>query len=124
MKFSVLTFGCRVNQADSCAVESEFRARGGVLAGPEAADIVVVNTCTVTAAADQAARNAIRRVARVNPSARIIATGCYATRRPAELSRLQGVTDVVPNPAKPAITSVLSQFPSSSVPQFPSSSVP
>ena len=70
---------------------------------PAAADVVVVNTCTVTAAADQAARRAIRRVARLNPSARIVATGCYATRKPEDLASLPGVSALVPNGGKGAI---------------------
>jgi threonylcarbamoyladenosine tRNA methylthiotransferase MtaB len=100
MNFSVLTFGCRANQADSCEIERGLRAKGGLPSAAETADLVVVNTCTVTAAADQAARHAIRRVARLNPSARIIATGCYATRIPGEVRQLPGVLALVPNSAK------------------------
>lgn len=101
--FSILTFGCRVNQADSFACEAGLVAAGGVEAGEESADLVVVNTCSVTAAADQAARQAIRRIGRRNPSARIMATGCYATRRPDDLSGLPGVVAVVPNEQKGAL---------------------
>ena len=86
MKYSVITFGCRVNQADSLSVEEGFRTHGAVAAAAEEADIVVVNTCSVTASADQAARQTIRRIARINPAARIVVTGCYATRRPDEVS--------------------------------------
>lgn len=92
MKYSVLTFGCRANQADSCQIEREMMADGGVPSPSDIADVVVVNTCTVTASADQAARHAIRRVARLNPRARILVTGCYATRRPDEIGRLPGVS--------------------------------
>jgi threonylcarbamoyladenosine tRNA methylthiotransferase MtaB len=92
MKFSVLSFGCRSNQSDSCRIERRMLGEGGVSAEPGAADVVVVNTCTVTAAADQAARNAIRRLARLNPQAKIYVTGCYAARRPDEIGRLPGVT--------------------------------
>ena len=67
MKYAVVTFGCRVNQADSLAIEGEFLARGGVGAPPDEADVVVVNTCSVTATADQGARQTIRRIARANP---------------------------------------------------------
>ena len=74
MKYSVITFGCRVNQADSLGFEEELRAAGARSAPPEDADMVVVNTCSVTA--DQGARQTIRRVARDNPSARIVVTGC------------------------------------------------
>ena len=96
MKYAVITFGCRVNQADSLGFEEELRAAGATAAPPEAADLVVVNTCSVTATADQGARQTIRRVARANPGARIVVTGCYATRRPDELAALPNVAHVVP----------------------------
>src|SRR5262249_36323064 len=88
VKYSVITFGCRVSQADSLAFEEGLRAGGCVSAEPDQADVVVVNTCSVTSSADQSARQIVRRVARQNPSARIIVTGCYATRRPDELAVL------------------------------------
>src|SRR5204863_2660047 len=99
-KYSVITFGCRVNQADSLGFEEEFLSRGAVAAAPEVADLVVVNTCSVTASADQAARQTIRRIARSNPDAKIVVTGCYATRRPDELAGLPNVASVVPNEGK------------------------
>ena len=92
MKYAILTFGCRVNQADSFDVECDLRARGGRETCIELADVVVVNTCSVTATAEQAARQAIRRVVRLNPDARIVATGCYAARAPLEVQALTGVT--------------------------------
>ena len=100
MKYAVVTFGCRVNQADSLEIEGELRAMGAVGAAPSEADLVVVNTCSVTAAADQGARQTIRRVARDNPAARIVVTGCYATRAPADLTSLPQVAHVVPNVRK------------------------
>lgn len=100
MKYAILTFGCRVNQADSLGFEEQLLGSGARPAGQDDADLVIVNTCSVTASADQAARQAIRRVGRINPRARIVATGCYATRRPEELSELPGVAAVVPNDRK------------------------
>jgi threonylcarbamoyladenosine tRNA methylthiotransferase MtaB len=97
MKYSVITFGCRVNQADSLAIEGELRARGAVAAAPADADIVVVNTCSVTATADQGARQTIRRIVRDNPDVRVIVTGCYATRERADVEALPNVTHVVSN---------------------------
>jgi threonylcarbamoyladenosine tRNA methylthiotransferase MtaB len=97
VRFSVITFGCRVNQADSQRIEADLCARGGVAVAPEHADVVVVNTCSVTSAADQGARQTIRRLHRLNPAARIVATGCYATREPAEVAALPGVIRVLPN---------------------------
>jgi threonylcarbamoyladenosine tRNA methylthiotransferase MtaB len=107
MKYSVITFGCRVNQADSLGFEEELRASGACAAPPEQADLIVVNTCSVTASADQGARQAIRRVARANPAARIVVTGCYATRRPDEVRELSNVWCVVPNDEKPRLVPVL-----------------
>src|SRR5687768_7705619 len=107
MKYSIVTFGCRVNQADSLRIEEALRARGGVEAAARDADVVVVNTCSVTATADQGARQTVRRVARENPAARIVVTGCYATRRPDELAALPGVVSVVANGAKLGIVEAL-----------------
>jgi threonylcarbamoyladenosine tRNA methylthiotransferase MtaB len=100
MKYSIVTFGCRVNQADSLCLEEQLRQRGAIEAAPAEADLVIVNTCSVTATADQGARQAVRRIARDNPSARIVVTGCYATRRPEEVSALPGVVRVVANSGK------------------------
>jgi threonylcarbamoyladenosine tRNA methylthiotransferase MtaB len=100
LKYSIITFGCRVNQADSLAIEGELRARGGVAANAEDADLVVVNTCSVTASADQGARQTIRRIVRSNPDVRVVVTGCYATRRAAEVADLPNVTHIVDNRRK------------------------
>ena len=100
MKYAVVTFGCRVNQADSLMIERQLRERGASAASPEHADLVVVNTCSVTASADQGARQTIRRIVRSNPSVRVVVTGCYATRRPEELRELPNVTQVIRNAEK------------------------
>lgn len=105
MKYSVITFGCRVNQADSLAFEEDLLARGGEGVRPEEAELVIVNTCSVTASADQAARQAIRRVARMNPDVKIVVSGCYATRRPDEVRNLPNVIRVVPNDDKANLVS-------------------
>jgi threonylcarbamoyladenosine tRNA methylthiotransferase MtaB len=108
-KYAVITFGCRVNQADSLGFEEELLARGAVPAEPAAADVVIVNTCSVTATADQGARQTIRRVARDNPAARIVVTGCYATRRPDEIRALPNVERVVSNDDKPVLLQIVRQ---------------
>ena len=100
MKYSIITFGCRVNQADSLRLEEDLRAQGGIDAPSCDADVVIVNTCSVTATADQGARQTIRRIARENPHAEIVATGCYATRCEDELAALPGVVRVVRNDEK------------------------
>ena len=103
MKYAVVTFGCRVNQADSLGFEEELLAGGAVSSSPQDADLVVVNSCSVTASADQGTRQTIRRIARDNPKARIIVTGCYATRRPDEVGALPNVECVVHNHDKPRL---------------------
>jgi len=99
--YYVENFGCRATQADGAALERQFEERGMVrAAGPIEASVVVLNTCTVTAAADQDARAAIRRVQRQNPGASIVVTGCYAQRAPQEIAALPGVTIVIGNSHK------------------------
>ena len=99
--FYVENFGCRATQADGAAIERQFRERGLERAHePGDAGIVVLNTCTVTAAADQDARAAIRRIRRKNPEAQIVVTGCYAQRAPEEIAALPGVNSVIGNSHK------------------------
>lgn len=107
MKYSIITFGCRVNQADSLRIEEDLRARGGVESKSAEADLVVVNTCSVTATADQGARQAIRRVARENPRARVVVTGCYATRESEGVGALPSVVRVVRNAEKDSLVTDL-----------------
>jgi threonylcarbamoyladenosine tRNA methylthiotransferase MtaB len=104
VKYSIVTFGCRVNQADSLCIEAQLRAVGGADVPVSQADVVIVNTCSVTAGADQGARQTIRRIARENPSARIVVTGCYATRQPDEVAALPNVVRVVRNDDKELLT--------------------
>src|SRR5215470_2020648 len=99
--FYVQNFGCRATQADGAAIERQFEDQGLERAdAPTKAEIVVLNTCTVTSSADQDARAAIRRVHRENPQARIVVTGCYAQRSPEELAALPGVSQVIGNSHK------------------------
>jgi threonylcarbamoyladenosine tRNA methylthiotransferase MtaB len=100
LSYSVEHFGCRAARADGEAVSERLRAAGLCDAIPVAADVVVVNTCSVTAEADRAARAFIRRTHRLNPAARIVVTGCYAQRAPEELAGLKGVAAVVGNSHK------------------------
>jgi threonylcarbamoyladenosine tRNA methylthiotransferase MtaB len=99
--FYVTNFGCRATQADGAAIERQLQERGLKRAQDSArAGLVVLNTCTVTAAADQDARAAIRRIHRKNPDAQIVVTGCYAQRAPEEIAALPGVTQVIGNSHK------------------------
>jgi threonylcarbamoyladenosine tRNA methylthiotransferase MtaB len=108
--YHVENFGCRATQADGAALERQFAARGLGRASATDAEIVVLNTCTVTAAADQDARAAIRRVRRQNPNARIVVTGCYAQRAPEEIAALPGVNCVVGNSHKHRLAEIALGF--------------
>ncbi len=109
--FHIANFGCRATQADAAAIERQLVERGyAAVRTASGADVVVVNTCTVTASADSQARQAIRAIHRHNPSARIVVTGCYAQRAPEELAELEGVAWVVGNSHQPEIPGLLEQM--------------
>ena len=96
MKVRIVTLGCKLNFAESSALMNELIARGHERAQKgEEADLVIVNTCTVTDTADQKDRQAIHRVRRENPHARIIVTGCYARLKPKEIADMAEVDRVV-----------------------------
>ncbi len=100
-KFLVHNFGCRATQADGAALEGMLRKQGMESVGLATdADLVILNTCTVTATADDEVRQVTRRVHRENPDARILVTGCYAQRAPEQLAALPGVHWVVGNSHK------------------------
>ncbi len=114
--FYIENFGCRATQADGAALESQFLDRGLERArAARDAEIVVLNTCTVTEGADKDARASIRRVRRENPDCRILVTGCYAQRAPEELAALPGVTWVVGNSHKHLAAEVATSRHSSSL---------
>ncbi len=99
--FSIQNFGCRVNQAEAFEWASELQERGLRLERDfDRSHVVVVNTCTLTGRADRDARKFIRRIARHNPKAKVVVTGCLAERDPAELERIPGVWRVIPNSEK------------------------
>ena len=100
MLFHIENFGCRAARADGEAIGERLNAVACAATDEKTADVVIVNTCSVTAEADRAARAFIRRTHRLNPAARIVATGCYAQRAPEELAGLAGVAAVVGNSHK------------------------
>jgi threonylcarbamoyladenosine tRNA methylthiotransferase MtaB len=121
-RFYIENFGCRATQADGAALERQFLERGLERArAARDAEIVVLNTCTVTEGADKDARASIRRLQRVNPDCRILVTGCYAQRAPEELAALPGVAWVVGNSHKHQAAEIAT---SSSFPAAGSSSSP
>jgi threonylcarbamoyladenosine tRNA methylthiotransferase MtaB len=107
-KYFVQNFGCRATQADGAALESLLSAKGLTAADDRAeAEVVVLNSCTVTSEADHDVRQTIRRVHRENPAARILVTGCYAQRAPEELAGMPGVEWVVGNSHKTQIADLV-----------------
>jgi len=92
----LVTLGCKVNQYETQHVREMLEANGYRAAGSgEAADLCVVNTCTVTHEADAKARQLIRQLVRANPRAAVVVMGCFATRDPEAVRRLPGVAKVV-----------------------------
>jgi threonylcarbamoyladenosine tRNA methylthiotransferase MtaB len=107
-KFFIQTFGCRCNQADSAALrEGLHRHSMSECVDASEADLIIVNTCTVTHRSDQQVRQAIRSLHRRNQSARIIVAGCYAERDPDTLVALDGVDKVFGNAAREQIPDIL-----------------
>jgi threonylcarbamoyladenosine tRNA methylthiotransferase MtaB len=97
-KVAIATLGCKTNQFESASMIEQFKNGGySIVPFSEAADIYVVNSCSVTARSDAETRRLIRRARRLNPSARIVATGCYAQVSPDELSRMPEVDVVLGN---------------------------
>src|SRR5438132_10753821 len=97
----LMTLGCKVNQYETQYVKEALEASGYVEAADgQPADLCVVNTCTVTAEGDAKSRQLVRRLHQANPHAAIVVMGCYATRAPAEVGRLPGVSRVITDKAR------------------------
>jgi len=96
MKIKIVTLGCKLNFAESSALMNTLVAKGHTRCKQgEEADVVIVNTCTVTDTADKKDRQAIHRLKRENPNARLIVTGCYARLKPEEIAQMVEVDKVV-----------------------------
>jgi len=91
MQFFLHTFGCKVNQYESAWLAERLRERGYIqVDSAEIADVVLIHTCTVTSKSDAQCRQTIRKIARQNPGAQLLVTGCYARLRPEELTAIGG----------------------------------
>jgi threonylcarbamoyladenosine tRNA methylthiotransferase MtaB len=109
-EYHVENFGCRASRADGEIISAELRQRGlSPALSPARADVIVANTCSVTAQADRTARAFLRRVRRENPTARILVTGCYAQRAPQEVAALPGVHAVIGNSHKSLVGEIAQQ---------------
>ena len=107
---SIQTHGCKLNQADSDQLARRFAESGYmVVDAGDPADVFVLNTCTVTLTADSKARQALRKAHRANPTALIVATGCYAQRHREELAQVDGVSVVVGNTDKERLPDIVSE---------------
>ena len=96
MKVAFHTLGCKVNQYESEAMQKLFTAAGYELTAEiSLADVVVVNTCTVTSLSSQKSRQIIRKSARVNKNAILVVVGCYAQNAPQEISKIDGVDIII-----------------------------
>ncbi len=116
-KFKIVTLGCRTNQYESQAYSDQLRALGYAPAqAEEEAELCIVNTCTVTQSADSSSRHQIRHLAKQNPGARIVVTGCLAERKPKELESIPGVELVISNRDKERLVNLV--FPEEEVPEF------
>ncbi len=109
VKLRVATLGCKVNQYETELVRQGLQRVGYAdCSDSDAADVCIVNTCTVTAEGDAKSRQLVRRLNRQNPGAKIVVMGCYATRAPEEVARLPGVSEVITD--KRELPDLMSRF--------------
>ncbi len=107
-KVAIHTHGCKLNQADSQVLARQFQQAGfTVVRSAAQADVVVLNSCTVTANSDSKARQYLRRARRNNPNALVVATGCYAQRAKDDLSAMDAVSLVLDNRHKQSLVSIV-----------------
>ncbi|RJP21221.1 MAG: tRNA (N(6)-L-threonylcarbamoyladenosine(37)-C(2))-methylthiotransferase MtaB [Candidatus Omnitrophota bacterium] len=93
------TLGCKVNQYDSERLRTLLTQRGYCSVSDsdaEKADLIIVNTCSVTSESDRKGRQLIRKLIRQNPNARVAVTGCYSERKPHEILQIHGVDEIIP----------------------------
>ena len=109
MKVAFHTLGCKVNQYETEAMQKLFEAAGYEISGAETAEVVVVNTCTVTALSSQKSRQIIRRSIKANPNAVVAVVGCYAQNSPAEISKIDGVDIIIGTADRTKIVALVEQ---------------
>lgn len=111
MKAAFHTLGCKVNQYETEAMAEQFRSRGFEVVGEdEAADVYIINTCTVTNVADRKSRQYIRRMKRVAPNAVVAVCGCYSQVKPEELAEMPEVNLVMGNGEKGKLIDYVSEI--------------
>ncbi|MDP2647225.1 MAG: tRNA (N(6)-L-threonylcarbamoyladenosine(37)-C(2))-methylthiotransferase MtaB [Desulfobacterales bacterium] len=106
--FTITTLGCKVNQCESEAISASLTADGWSSAAEnQPAQLCIVNTCAVTSKAAMQSRQAVRKLIRSHPRARIVVTGCYAQTEPEEISRIKGIHDVIDHGRKHRIPQIV-----------------
>ena len=107
-RVSFFTLGCKVNQYETNSIKAKLKNYGFKCVDiDEAADVVVVNTCSVTSIADSKSRTAIRKAAKLNPNVLIAVTGCYSQLEPTEVEEIDGVWLVIPNEEKDKLPEII-----------------
>jgi threonylcarbamoyladenosine tRNA methylthiotransferase MtaB len=107
-KFRITTLGCKVNQCESDAIAKQLKSCDRLPAlENEPSEICIINTCTVTQKASMQSRQAVRQAIRLNPSARIVVTGCYAQTEPEAIEKIEGVHDIIGNADKHLICEMI-----------------
>lgn len=110
-RISLHTLGCKLNFAETSTIAREFeRHNFEVVPFGDPADVTIINTCTVTAQAEQKCRNVVRRAVASSPDPCVVVTGCYAQLRPEEIAAIEGVDLVIGNAEKPRLFELTSRF--------------
>ncbi|OGX27094.1 MAG: tRNA (N(6)-L-threonylcarbamoyladenosine(37)-C(2))-methylthiotransferase MtaB [Omnitrophica WOR_2 bacterium RIFCSPHIGHO2_02_FULL_48_11] len=124
-RISFYTFGCRLNQAETAVIKNSFQAGNyQVVDFAEPADVVVVNTCTVTENGDADTRKLVSKINRLNPRARIALIGCQAQIQKEKLAKLANVYWIVGNAKKFDLAEILQELDSVSTPQVIAPAIP
>lgn len=122
---SFYTLGCRLNQSETAVIQNSFESSGyRVLPFNQPADIVIVNTCTVTQASDADTRGLVHKINRLNPSARIALIGCQAQIQKKKLTELPNVKWVIGNAKKMDIASILNNIKDDDAPMVITPAIP
>src|SRR5271157_5182446 len=109
MRISILTLGCKTNQAESFSIEGSLKRAGNDIVDiSETPDLCIINTCTVTAKADRQSRQLIYRALR--NKAKVIVTGCYSELNADEIKRIETTIDVIKNSEKETIINKLTNY--------------
>jgi len=124
-KISFYTLGCRLNQSETAVVERTFEAEGyEVVDFKEPADMVVINTCTVTENGDADTRRLVNKANRVNPNVRIALIGCQAQTQKGQLSSLPNVRWIVGNARKMDLVSIIQELDADTTPRVIAPTIP